>query len=539
MGNEKKNAEFMYVISAVESAAGMLTAYEHYPELTYKIFESVKNQEKHINIGVLSNAFTEKHDLKGFWKMLKEEHQSDVVLQGDSGGLQVITLGKDITPELKREIYSRQSKYCNQALCFDEIPLNVLSAGGGILGTTVEYVDSLFRINAIKTGKNIAEQIEIFKNEKIKNAKILFILQGKDFKTLREWAWFAFQEVKKVKGYEDYIEGLAVGVVENLGLRGMADFMLRFQHELEFLPSEWTKKVHVLGAGTISKSLIYFIVDDEYFKPGTVISADSTSQTRAMVFGKYVYFDEEKGKLKNIDAGREYTENSKLVVGKIWNFVKNFKDIEPTFKGQDYNSFRNNYTEYNNDLKRKKCEFECYDEYKKIARVGRYFWSMAMVSDFVKYLENIKTLVKEYNEAKDNENKDPWADNKSGVIIRKLKEALPRGVFDASKLIIGLKDYGKYMEGSEDEIIKGHPYTETIDIKYLEMVDSDGILELDGRLLSTDYYNGELRVRELQSSTGNKDWISPETLRGRFLSKLQAVPINTIKHLQDKKDGNE
>ena len=72
------------------------------------------------------NAYTEKRP--GEWM---GEHYRSLVhsIHADSGGLQMITLGRTITNELKEEVYDSQARNSDIAMCFDVIPVRTLDAG--------------------------------------------------------------------------------------------------------------------------------------------------------------------------------------------------------------------------------------------------------------------------------------------------------------------------------------------------------------------------------------------------------------------------
>ena len=519
-------AKFRYIPSAFETAGAFLRIYEYYPEMSIDILESLKNQEPDIDVGVLSNAFSEKRDLKKFWEILEPR---GIELYSDSGGLQVISIGKEITPEIKKDIYARQFKYSHQAMSFDEIPMKVLSrSGGGSFGNVSVYVDEYFKTKAIESGKNIAEQIQIFqKLEKAqkdqetkhskhsKHAKILFIIQGKNFETQREWAWFMFQEIKKVEGYRDYICGLALGQTGKAGNRNAADFILRYQHELEFLPEEWLLNLHILGAGSVSKIIPYLVVSDDYFKKDTIISADSTTQTRAQVFGNYISYNPKLMKLEQTSAGREVTQESDFVTEDIYKFVEPFIDKyrdKYNLVPENVDDFREHYTEYNQNLFRKKSDFDCHYQYTKRVRIGRFFWATSMLSGYLKFLESIKKRSRYYRRG---------TQEQKQKVLKSFKKSLPSNLYKPLKLIMDLKDHNEYMQDSK--ILKGHPYPK-LDISIEEA--TNNIVKIGSRYYITDIYEGEVRGRVLQNEKSNQS-VSPDTKRGMFLNQLQGNLIDT------------
>lgn len=101
-------------------------------------------------------------------------------IYGDSGGLQIVTLGKKITPELKQQVYRTQSSV-DFGMCFDEIPLTSMYSGVGS-AERVNVANKLYMTSRQEecgklTGQNIRQQIETFKQLGSKT-KAMAILQG-------------------------------------------------------------------------------------------------------------------------------------------------------------------------------------------------------------------------------------------------------------------------------------------------------------------------------------------------------------------------
>ena len=76
----------------------------------------VQDQFSH-KFSMLYNGHTE----SSFGERFKPYNPYQV--HADSGGLQMITLGLDITDELKDKVYENQAKYADVGMCFDEIPV--------------------------------------------------------------------------------------------------------------------------------------------------------------------------------------------------------------------------------------------------------------------------------------------------------------------------------------------------------------------------------------------------------------------------------
>lgn len=481
-------SKFVYIPSAFNSAAAFLTVHKMYPELSKDIFESINNQEKDMHLGILSNAFTEKKDSKEFSEIFSGSH---IPLYGDSGGLQVITRGMQVTPEIKNKIFNTQAEYTDFSMSFDEIPVEVLRrVPGNPSANTNTYIDSWFKEKAIESGKNIVEQIKAFKKNPKNRSKIMFIVQGRNFETAREWSWYMFQEIKEEPGYEDYIGGLALGNVGAAGTRNITDFLLRFQYELEFLPKEWLLNLHILGAGSLSRIAPYFLVAPTYFLDGTVVTADSTTQTRAPIFGVFATFTGTE--YKTVDVGRGISNNSLFTVEKIYEFVKPFIDNhkdEYNLIPENVDEFREHYSEFNDAGLRKITEFDDVYDYHKRARASRYFWSMTMISHYLKFLAYVKKLGIAYRSNK--------TSKEQKLIIKQRVSKLFKGdAVRAATKLMEIKTWEQYMQNRT--VLHGHPYEE-ITQEYTTLKDEPGIIKIGKDKWVTDTYNNKLYGRKLEN----------------------------------------
>lgn len=95
-------------------------------EIPHKVFNILDNKFKNQNFGGLFNAYTEKSYAYGI-----KTNPSPINWISDSGGLQVITQGKRITPTFKDSIYKIQTECSNIAMCFDEMPIKLIGDSVG------------------------------------------------------------------------------------------------------------------------------------------------------------------------------------------------------------------------------------------------------------------------------------------------------------------------------------------------------------------------------------------------------------------------
>ena len=510
-----KNMTLRYIPSAFESGGGFLTTNKYYPNMANDMLISLSNQEEDIDVGVLYNAFSESHSAPKYNKICRP---LGIKQYADSGGLQVISIGAEITKEIKSEIFHTQMDNSDYALSFDEIPVSFGANDSKF------YVDEWFKTKAIESGQNIVEQIRVFKKDPTTKAKILFIVQSRNFETAREWSWFMFQEIKKEPDYEKYIGGLALGNTLSGGLRNVFDFMLRFQNELDFLPESWRKKIHILGAGSVSRLLPALCVHDNYSLPGTIITSDSTTQTRSSIFGNYYEFNEKTQCLDNMQPGRGINAESLKMIDSQWKYA------EPYFKKykKEYNliptnaeEFRNNYTEYADNGLRLKADFvdlygKCDEgdyQYQKRGRIARFFWTMSMLNAFLKFIESIKTRSDEFRAGSQDERVK---------ISKSVKKSLPHNLYKPAEHLMNISSWAQYIGNSA---LSGHPYSIELPLSETKNL-KNGILEYKGTKYQTDLYNGKLLGRELMSITAGKDGITPTDTRTKILVLLGGMKID-------------
>lgn len=96
---------------------------EELKALVNKWFTRVNGANNH-SFGYLFNGYVEAGEGEILSKIISPSSVSSV--HADSGGLQVISRGFQITEEMKRSVYEVQAKYSNVAMSFDEIPVTVV-----------------------------------------------------------------------------------------------------------------------------------------------------------------------------------------------------------------------------------------------------------------------------------------------------------------------------------------------------------------------------------------------------------------------------
>jgi hypothetical protein len=285
------------------------------------IFDTVRAKNSH-GLGLLFNAFSE----SAFGKIFENYRGSLDSIHADSGGLQIITCGSVITPEVKKEIYGIQGKYSDVAMCFDEIPLSFTGKKSSRLDMTNRYFDKAkLEPCARETGRNVNEQINIFKDGK-SNARPCIIMQGNDYDSYMKWAEYVWDEISVEN--RALVGGVAMSGA-SLGIGASEDIRRSFYYTQ--LPIEVSHKhLHMLGVGSVNRLLpnLMFIKNGVY--KDTHFSYDSTTHTSGIHMGRtYIdgdNFEYPRAKVEDKVTGlRLY---NKVIYGKIYNDIKELFGIK-------------------------------------------------------------------------------------------------------------------------------------------------------------------------------------------------------------------
>jgi hypothetical protein len=249
-----------------------------------RTFGSLNDQHNH-KISLLYNAYTEKRP--GKWC---GEHYRGLVhsIHADSGGLQMITLGRTITNELKEEVYANQAENSDVAMCFDVIPVRTLNNGRSerldLSNRRFDRAD-LERC-ARETGKNLKRQIEFFL-EKGTTAKPMLITQGNDYDSYMKWVEFVVKELPPE--YVRHIGGIAMGAAA-LGKGSLEDIKRAFYFSQLPIDLE-SKHLHLLGVGSVYRMLPQMVFMQNGVYEDIQMSYDSTTHTSGVTQGRY-YMDD-------------------------------------------------------------------------------------------------------------------------------------------------------------------------------------------------------------------------------------------------------
>jgi hypothetical protein len=278
--------QWEYVISALSHTGLDHKSIFETPDVLSKIndmFGVAQDQHDH-KVSLLFNAFTEKGNgpkLRQYTKAYK--------IHSDSGGLQVVTLGKKVDAAQRQKIYKIQSDYSDVAMSFDEMPVDTGDAGrSSKLDASLRKFDSKrFEELSIQTGKNLHEQINFFLDEQT-NTKPLVIIHGNDINWYQKNLDLILSQIPQDKW--KYIDGISCGS----GAMGFGDLEnIERAAVMAFIdaPEHMKKKFHVLGVGSLSRMIpLVGMVQNDLFDKDVHISYDSSSLTISFTLGFY-HFD--------------------------------------------------------------------------------------------------------------------------------------------------------------------------------------------------------------------------------------------------------
>lgn len=318
-----------YIASAFVSAYRITKLYKksQYYEILDKLWQTIPNNV--FEIGVLYNALTEKN-------MSNHPYLEELFKRGmkhihaDSGGLQAVTLNKEISYELKKSVYETQSNYSTYAMCFDELPV-VKSDNDSIVNPERYFNPKILVDCATKTGHNINEQIEIFKSNPNNKSKVFLILQGNCSETFTEWANVIWDIIKDEN--KDLICGVALAPAcigsTNYNMLVMINGLIKSK-----IPKKYYKNIHLLGIGSAEKIITaYHLLSSPLFDFVEELTFDSTTHTKSTIFGKYSTATKQACyNNKQLDADfilflkQMYVEYEKLATGELVRTEQEFID---------------------------------------------------------------------------------------------------------------------------------------------------------------------------------------------------------------------
>ena len=280
-----KTVQWEYVISAMSHVQLDHGSIFQDREVFDKINDMLGKTQDMYNhkVSLLFNAFTEKANGPKL-----SQYTNAYNIHSDSGGLQVVTLGKKVDEEIRKKIYKVQADYSDVAMSFDEMPVDVGDSRSGKLDIATRRFDSKkFDEMSRQSGKNLLEQINFFLDEGT-TTRPLVILHGNDITWYQRNLDLILSEIPQDKW--QYIDGISCGS----GAMGFGDLEnIERAAVMAFIeaPEHMKKKYHVLGVGSLGRMMpLVSLVRNGVFDKDVHISYDSSSLTVSFTMGFY-HFD--------------------------------------------------------------------------------------------------------------------------------------------------------------------------------------------------------------------------------------------------------
>jgi len=238
-------------------------------------------------------------------------------IYGDSGGLQMVTLGKGtIEKEDRMKIYETQAKFSNYALSFDEIP--------AIFDNEVRYyLPDLVESKGIESGYNLKEQLDYFESVDT-DCKVVPIVQGWGVADTDKFAEKLFADLTQKQ--KDELTVFATGFPNNSVHGGaMRVFDL---YQCKHIPKNAKQHFHALGVTGFKRLIPMLQMIKHGFAPEMKqLSFDSVSLTMTYVMGNVVpHVEDFKHNKPKRKLGKILDDNVKEYWQEIFDFYKGLGD---------------------------------------------------------------------------------------------------------------------------------------------------------------------------------------------------------------------
>lgn len=272
---------FEYVMSGMSFVLPTQEVFfsDRFKDISSDLMKYLNTEYQNQTFGILFNAYkeirlgTRMHALWG----------DQIPIYADSGGLQMVTMGEEITDPGRENVYKNQAHLCNYAMSFDEIPL-VTSKNSGVNDRSSRYFEyAVFKDCARQSGVNLRNQIRYFQEH---NAicKPMLIAHGNSIDHYQEWVDIILDEVGEEN--HQYLGGLAFGS-GSLGFGQLEDFAKGFIAEKIEAPDSVKKHIHILGVGSCMRMAPFFARSWKGGFEDVKVSYDSTSQSSADSYFAY------------------------------------------------------------------------------------------------------------------------------------------------------------------------------------------------------------------------------------------------------------
>jgi hypothetical protein len=256
--------------------------------LNAMLSDTINNDDNHfLNYELMFNAYHEDTIMRTFYS---KWGYFGATWHADSGGLQMITQNKTITPEWKDKIYRVQAEHSSYAMCFDEMPINLTdeATGSKVDLSGRQYIRDWAKEKAILTGLNVKRQIEVIREEK-SSSKVFIICQGNTTQGFVNYYNNVMAQLPE--DYYTSIAGVALsaactglGILESIKMVASYNYM--------HIPAGMGNKLHLLGFGSTSRLYPVMLLKSSGYINAD-ITFDSSSHAMLAVMGSIKVTDSE------------------------------------------------------------------------------------------------------------------------------------------------------------------------------------------------------------------------------------------------------
>ncbi|MBK02948.1 MAG: hypothetical protein CL464_10905 [Acidimicrobiaceae bacterium] len=299
------------------------------------VTDTIKEFDSGVNYEIMFNAYNEVNAMVNYFS---KYNYFGTKWHADSGGLQMITLGKEITEELKEKVYRVQAQYSSYAMCFDELPIHVLELKGKQSRIDLSgrrYIEEWAKQRALNTGNNVKRQIEVFREMK-SDSKVFLICQGNNVTDFVEYYNNAMSVIPKE--YYSSMAGIALSAACT-GLGRLEAIQMLGSYGFMDIPKEIGNKLHVLGFGSIKRLWpLLLLKESGYINKD--ITFDSSSHAIKPILGEfegddgrtYKFGTEPHGEETLLQQGntheKDIIEGNEFLYEKYGHILKQYYDMD-------------------------------------------------------------------------------------------------------------------------------------------------------------------------------------------------------------------
>lgn len=285
-----------------------------------------------VKVSALFNAFTEEDCARNASERFTGMHSIiGENLYADSGGLQIVTLGKTADEATRKKIYQTQMKYSTHAMSFDDIP-----------GITIDkkryYLPEKVEVAGINSGLNLREQYDYFKKNE-STVKICPIIQGWGKSDTSKFTDGLLQHVGDIWNEFDMIAaGFASPSIWGTAQRAMDIY------SDERLRPHFLNHFHLLGMSGYKRIMpMIMMLKSGLIKDMKTLSFDSSSISMTYVMGNVIKSTQDIIDGKKYELGQARTADVEAYYKELFEFWKDapnfvYKDWEDLIESSQWNS---------------------------------------------------------------------------------------------------------------------------------------------------------------------------------------------------------